>query len=553
MQKTEDTIWAKSKQLVKLSALSTALIFAFNANSFAAKVPEGVQLASKQEISVDGTEPETLDPQKMSGAPEGLIARQLFEGLINHDAEGNIQPGVATSWEHSPDYKIWTFKLRPEARWSNNDPVTAHDFVYAWRRLSDPKNASPYSDYLELLKLENASEVIKGQKPTDALGVKALDDHTLQLTLSQSLPYAVELTGHYIMFPTHQKTVEKFGDKWTLPENLVGNGAYSLAERVVNEKVVLKRNPTYWNNAETVLEKVNIIVIANESAGVNRYRANELDITFVPPVLFKKIQKEYPNELFINRKLANVTYEMNMDAEPLSDVRVRKALDLAVDRSIITDKITARGETPSYTFTPKYIFGGEQIKDPDYANWTQAERDAEARKLLKEAGYSKQNPLKFEVLYTKSEMLTNIGVALSSMWKKAFNGAVDVQLKQQEWKTYLDTKRERKFEMTFASWGADYNEATTYLTYFLSGGNFNRVGFNNKEYDDLINASYSVSSNEERQAIYAKAEALLDSHHPFISLYNPVGVFLKKPYVKGYEGKDPQSNYRYKDWYVEKH
>lgn len=517
-------------------------------------MPAGAELAKKQEITVDGTEPETLDPQRMSGSPEGVLARQLFEGLINHDAEGNIVPGVATSWEHSPDYKVWTFKLRPEAKWSNGDPVTAHDFVYAWRRLADPKNAYPYADYLELLKIENATEVVKGEKPVESLGIKAVDDHTLQLNLSQSLPYAVELTGHYIMFPTHQKTVEKFGDKWTLPENLVGNGAYSLGERVVNEKVVLKRNPTYWNNAETVLEKVNVLVIANETAGVNRYRANELDIVFVPPVLYKKIKQEYPDQLFVNRKLSNMTYEMNLDSKrPLADVRVRKALDLSVDRSIITDKITARGETPTYTFTPKYIVGGEKIKDPEYANWTQEERNKEALKLIKEAGYSKKNPLKFEILYTKSEMLTNIGVALGSMWKKNLDGAVEVTLKQQEWKTYLNTKRERNFDMTFGSWGADYNEATTYLTYHLSNSNFNRVGFSNKEFDDLIASSYTAPSDEVRQDIYAKAEALLDSHHPFISLYNPVGVFLKKPYVKGYEGKDPQSNYRYKDWYVEKH
>ncbi|MDO4697664.1 MAG: ABC transporter substrate-binding protein [Pasteurellaceae bacterium] len=553
MQNTKHTIWAKSKTLVKLSALSSALLFAFNSNAFAAKVPAGVQLAEKQELVVDGTEPETLDPQKMSGSPEGVIARQLFEGLINHDAEGKIEPGVAVSWEHSPDYKVWTFKLRPEAKWSNGEPVTAHDFVYAWRRLGDPKNGSPYADYLEILKLENATEVVKGEKPTDALGVKAIDDHTLEMTLSQSLPYAVQLVGHYIMFPTHQKTVEKFGDKWTQPANFVGNGAYILKERVVNEKTVFERNKHYWDDAATVINKATIVVTTGDSAGINRYRANEFHMAAVPPTMFKKIKEEYPNELFINSKLTNLTYEMNLDSKAFTDLRVRKALDLAVDRSIITDKVTGRGETPTFTFTPKAIVGAEKIKDPEYANWTQAEREAEAKKLLAEAGYNKKNPLKFEMLYTKSDLLTNIGVALGSMWKKVFDGAVEVTLKQQEWKTYLNTKRERQFDMTFASWGADYNEATTYLTYFLTGGNFNRIGFSNKEYDDLIASSYTAPSDEARQEIYAKAEAILDAQHPFISLYNPVGVFVKKPYLKGYEGKDPQSNYRYKDWYFEKH
>ncbi|MDH2924753.1 oligopeptide transport system substrate-binding protein [Nicoletella semolina] len=543
-KQTNKQIWIKT-------LIASAMVFT-SSSLFAAKVPAGVQLAERQYVAIAGTEPETLDPQRMSGSPEGDIARQLFEGLFVNDPDGKVVPALAYKWEHNDDYTQWTFHIRPEAKWSNGEAVTAHDFVYAWQRLIDPKNAFKYADYLSILKLVNADEIIKGDKPVESLGIKAIDDHTLVLTLSHSIPYIPDLLTHYVLSPTPKKIIEKYGERWVSPENMVGNGAYLIDQRVVNEKITFKRNPMYWNDKETVIDKAEILMITSENA-VNRYRANDLVLAGVPSVMYKKLKEEYPSHMLVNQRLTNSTLQINLQRDHFKDVRVRKALSLAVDRDILAKNVLGRGEKAAYLFTPKIINGAEKFKDPDFASWTQEERNKEAIRLLKEAGYSKQKPLEFELLYYKNESLKNIMVAVDSMWKKNLQGIVKVTLRNQEWKTYLGTRSEGKFDMVWAAWGADYNEATTYLNYFLSNSTFNDIGFKDEKYDELVKSSYKAKTDEERRNIYAQAEERLISLHPMISLYSPIGVSLKRPYLKGYEGKDPQSQFRFKDWYLEKY
>ncbi|MDO4697665.1 MAG: ABC transporter substrate-binding protein [Pasteurellaceae bacterium] len=554
MQNTEHTIWAKSKRLVKLSTLSSAILFALMPNAFAAKVPAGVQLAEKQEVRIQTTaEAATLDPQKMEGTGESLLARQLLEGLVATDEMDNIIPAVAERWESSKDFKTVTFYLRKDAKWSNGDPVTAHDFVFAWQRLVDPKTASPYATYLEFMKMENVADIVEGKKSPDTLGVKAVDDYTLQLTLTAPVPYAAELTQHTSLYPVHRATVEKFGDDWTRVENFIGNGAYKIKERVLNEKIEFERSPTYWNDKETVINKVTFYIL-NESSGIARYRSGDLDIANIPSTLYKdpKFRKEYDPQIHKSRKLGTFTYEMNLSKAPFDDIRVRKALDLALEREVITDKVLGFGQTPTYRFTPNYIGGGEKIKQPEYASWTQQQRNEAAQKLLSEAGYSKANPLKTELLYNTNEGLKNIAVAATSMWKKNLAGMTDITLKNMEWKTFLDTKQQKDYTLAFSAWIADYNDATTFLTYYLSNSDQNKIGFKSEKFDKLINDSYYAKNAEERAEIYAQAEEELGSHHPFVAIYHYAGLFIKNPKLKGYEGKSPQGVYFVRDLYLEK-
>lgn len=554
MQNTEHTIWSKTKKLVKLSGLTAAIMFALTPNAFAAKVPAGVTLSEVQEIELQtSAEAATLDPQKMEGTGESLIARQIFEGLVTTDEMDKLLPGVAERWESSNNYQTWTFHLRKEAKWSNGEPVTAHDFVFAWQRLVDPKTASPYASYLEFMKMANVADIIAGKQPVTNLGVKALDDHTLELTLTAPVPYADQLTQHTSLYPVHKATVEKFGDDWTRIENIVGNGAYKIADRVLNEKIVFERSPTYWNNQETVINKATYYIL-NDASSIARYRAGSLHISAIPKELYKdpKFQEEYKNEIHKSRKLGTFTYEMNLAQKPFDDIRVRKALDLGVERSIVTDKVLGFGQTPTFTFTPNYIGAGEKIKQPEYASWTQAQRNEEAKKLLAEAGYSKANPLKTELLYNTNEGLKSIAVAVTSMWKKNLDGMVDISLKNQEWKTFLDTKNQKNYTLAFSAWVADYNDASTFLTYYLSNSEQNKIGFKSEKFDKLINDSYHAKDETERAEIYAQAEAELNSHHPFVAIYHYAGLFIKKPNLKGYEGKSPQGVYFLKDLYLEK-
>ncbi|WP_159990281.1 ABC transporter substrate-binding protein [Pelistega ratti] len=542
------------QSIMKYSVLSATIIFGLSTTAFAAKVPEGTVLAEKQEITVNnGTEPQSFDPNQIAGGPESQVALQLFEGLVTADEDGNIIPGVAVSWEHSPDFKQWTFKLRPEAKWSNGDPVTAHDFVFAWQRLVTPATAAPYASYLEFLQIENANEIIEGKKSPDTLGIKAVDDYTLQLTLNNPVPYLVSMTAHPSVFPLPQKVIEKFGDSWVKKENIVGNGAYKLVDHVINGKIVFERNPFYWNDKETVIDKATFLAIESGVADVQRYRAGDLDVNNgLPAELYAKLKKEIPNEIFNNRILTTYTYDINHSKPPFNDIRVRKALNLALDRNIITDKVLGQGQIPTYVFTPPYINEGHKIQQPAYANQSMQERSAEAIKLLEEAGFSQSNPLKFTILYNTSEGHKKIAIAVASIWKKNTNGLINVKLENQEWKTFLDTRRQGNYEIALSGWGADYNQATTFTNYFLSDSSQNSTFYKSKAYDDVITNAYKIEDSEARAEAYAKAEQILADDFALIPFYNYVRVRLIKPYVGGYTGKDPLARVLLQNLYIKK-
>ncbi|OOR99563.1 oligopeptide ABC transporter substrate-binding protein OppA [Haemophilus paracuniculus] len=533
--------------------LASLVAFGVSATAFAAKVPEGTVLAEKQEIVINnGAEPSSFDPHKTEGVPESQIAYQLFEGLVTVDSDGKDQPGVAESWQSSPDYKTWTFKLRKDAKWSNGDPVTAHDFVYSWQRLVNPKTAAPYASFLTYLQVENAQDIIDGKKQPAELGVKAVDDYTFEVKLSAPVPYAIGLTTHTSLFPVNKNVVEKFGDAWVKKENFVGNGAYKLVDHVINEKIVFERNPNYWNDKETVINKATFLAIESLNTDVARYRAGDEDMTNygLPPEIYQKLKKEIPNEVFTVKTLSTYIYELNNKKAPFNDVRVRQALNLALDRNVITDKVLGQGQTPAYVFTPPYITEGNLIANPAYASEPMAERKVKAKKLLEEAGFSKTNPLKFTLLYNTNENHKKIALAASSLWKANTDGLVDVKLENQEWKTYLNTRREGKSEVARAGWAADYNQATTYVNYFLSNSSNNTAFYQSKAYDEAVAESYAATDAEGRAKAYAKAEAILAQDAPIVPVYFYVNTRLVKPYVKGYEGKDPQDNILLRNLYL---
>lgn len=536
--------------------VATLVVSGLSSQTWAAKVPEGTLLAEKQQIVINnGAEPSSFDPHKTDGLPEAQISYQLLEGLVTKDSDGNEQPGMAVSWESSSDFKQWTFKLRPDAKWSNGEPVTAHDFVFSWQRLATPTTASPYASYLDYLKVENAQDVIEGKKQPSELGVKALDDLTFQVTLSEPVPYLVGMTTHQSMLPVPKSVVEKYGDAWVKVENYVGNGAYKLAKHVINEKIEFERNPNYWNDKETVIEKATFLAIPSTNTDVQRYRAGEIDITNygLSPEIFPKLKAEIPDELFVVKTLSTYLYEINNQKKPFDDIRVRKALNLSLDRTIITDKVLAQGQTPTYVFTPPYIDEGEQIQQPAYSNQPMAERNAQAIKLLEEVGFSKANPLKFTILYNTNENHKKVAIAAASIWKTNTKGLIDVKLENQEWKTFLDTRRQGKSEVARAGWAADYNQATSFINYFLSNSSNNTAFYKSKAYDAAVAESYQAKDAAGRASAYAKAEAILAEDAAVVPVYNYVNTRLVKPYVKGYTGKDPQDDILLKNLYLIKH
>ena len=519
----------------------------------AAAAPAAGDLAEKQEIVINNSaEPESLDPHKVSGVPESNILRQMLVGLTTTDTEGNTVPGMATEWS-SEDNKVWVFKLR-DAKWSNGDPVTAHDFVYSFRRVVDPATASPYATYLAGLKVVNAQDIVDGKVKPDTLGVKAIDDKTLEVTLAEPVPYFPHALFHTSVKPVNQKVVEALGDQWTRVGNFVGNGPYTLKEWQVNERIVLERNPNYYDEANTTINKVTLLVIGSDTTDVQRYKAGEVDITYdaLPPTQFKQLQSELGDEVKVSPKLCTYYYEFNHTKAPFDDVRVRRALSLVLDRDTIVDKILGQGQKVAYQFTPEAT-NGIKNHTPEWKSWDKAKRIEEAKKLLNEAGYSESNPLKFELLYNTNEQHKTLAVAAASFWKDAL-GFVDVTLANQEWKTYLDTRRTQKHQMSRGGWCADYNEASTFLNTFLSTDSSNYGKYNSPAFDAIMAQTLGADvTPEQRAELYRQAEEVLDKEAATIFVYQYVAPRLVKPYVSGFATNDPQGQWHVKDLKILKH
>lgn len=518
--------------------------------ALAAQVPAGTKLLpDAQQIYVTniGTEPTTIDPQLVEETAGSAIVNDLFEGLYELDNTGKIKPAGAVSYEVDKTGTVYTFKLRPEAKWSNGEPVTAADYVYGWQRAADPKTASNYAWFIELTGVVNASEVTQGKKSPSELGIKALDDHTLQVTLKNPVPFFLKTLAHYTTFPAHKATIEKFGKDWVKPGNIVSNGAFVLKEWTPNERLSAERNTHYWNNQHTVLNKVIYLEIVSETAAYNRYRTGELHYTTYPLEQYKQLKSKSPEELVSVPTLASYYYVFNTQRKPFDDPKVRKALSLAIDRETITDKILGQGQIAAYSFTPPIVDGFE-LKKPASQLQSKEERIKQAKALLAEAGYGTDKPLTVDILYNTNESHKKIALAVSSMWKH--NLGVTATLNNMEWKTMVSALNEGDFGVSRYGWNGDYNDASTFLDIMTSSSSANSGKWFNKEYDALLAKAHDSLDPTERNALYQQAEALIDADAPIAPIYFSVKSRLLKPFVKGYPHLNPQDVVYSKELYL---
>lgn len=509
-------------------------------------------LAETQAIVVNNSiEPESLDPHRVSGISEANIIRQQLVGLVSTDLDGKTIPGMASSWE-SPDNKVWTFKLR-DANWSNGDPVTAHDFVYSLRRVVDPKIASPYGSYLVDAKVAGVEAVLNGEASPETLGVKALNDKTLQVTLSEPVPYFPDMLIHTSTYPVPQKTVEAFGDKWTDPANIVVNGPYKISDWQVNDQIVLKRNPSYYDDANTTIDTVTMLPIASETTNVARYKAGEIDIGGgMPTEQFESLKDELGNQVQVSPSLCSFYYQYNNAKPPFDDVRVRRALAFALDRETITEKVMGQGQIPAYQNTPHSISGVKTF-EPEWQDWDKNKRIDEAKRLLNEAGYNANNTLDFELLYNTNEGNKKLAVATSSLLKEAI-GFVDITLVNQEWKTFLDTFRDGNYQMARYTWCGDYNEPSTFLNIVKTGNSNNLGRYSSAKFDSLMNQTLKEGvTSAQRAELYRQAEAQLDTDMPQLNVFHIVKLSMVKPHVINFPLQDPLSNWQIKDVSIAKH
>jgi oligopeptide transport system substrate-binding protein len=492
----------------------------------------GTALAQRQVLHRgNGAEPQSLDPHKSEGVPESNLQRDLYEGLTNDSPDGGIMPGAARAWEISEDGLVYIFHMRADGRWSNGDPVTAHDFEYGLRRSVDPTTLSNYS--IMLRPILNAEQIIAGELPPEALGVRALDDMTLEIRLNGPTPYFLGVLTHSASYPVHRATVEQYGDRWARPGRLVSNGAYRLRDWVMQSHIVLERNPHYWDNANTTIEEVWYYPTENQSTELQRYRADALDMTYDLP--FRQlawIRANLPDELVISEYLGIYYFGINVTREPFKDnVKLRRALNLAIDRDIITQQVTTAGEIPAYGWVPNAANYRQYV--PEWAHWTQEERLAEARRLYAEAGYSPDRPLRLQILYNTHENHRTISVAVSSMWNEALG--IQTELVNEEWKVYLETRRTKQTTQVYrAGWIGDYNDAFTFAEIMHSESGLNDSGWSNPRYDELLALASQENDMERRAEHLYEAERILIDDVPLIPIYFYVTKRLVKPWVGNY-------------------
>ncbi|MDC9595989.1 ABC transporter substrate-binding protein [Xenorhabdus anantnagensis] len=515
-------------KVIKILTYSMSIMLGSITLSYAAVIPSGTKLAEKQEIvRNNGAEPASLDVNKVEGNIALNIINDFFDTLVGTDKKGNILPKLAVSWD-TKDNKTWIFHLRKGIKWSDGTPITAHDVVFSWRRLTNPKTMSPYGSYFVDASVVNAKEILAGKKKVEELGVKALDDSTLEVRLEKPVGYFLQMLAFPITVPISKKVVEKYGDKWTQPEFFVSSGAFKLSEWKVNEKIVGVKNPYYWDNKNTVINKVTYLPLSSDISDLNRYLAGEIDITFTIPLgSFSSLKESIGSQIHISPILSTYYYSFNNKKPPFNDIRVRQALSLALDRNIIANKVVAQGQIPAYTILPPGI-GGFKFKQPEYEKWTQAQRIKKAKQLLNEAGFNKNKPLEFNLVYNSSEMHKKIAIAATSMWKKNLGVIANIQTK--EWKVLLDNEHQGKFDVVRAGWISDYNSPMSFLNIFTTHQTNNVSFYSNKDFDNWVRKAGETNNQKDFQ----QAIDIMTKDTPIVPVYYYVTDQLVKPYIGGY-------------------
>ncbi|MGI4860664.1 MAG: peptide ABC transporter substrate-binding protein [Janthinobacterium lividum] len=531
----------------RLTSLAIALLCQLPV-SFAAVVPPGVTLAAKQElIRNNGSEIETLDPANVETVIASNVSRDLFEGLTATDGEGHVVPGVASTWEQK-DRTTWIFHLRPDAKWSNGAPVVAQDFVYGCQRFVDPKTASAYAGTLGIF-FVNGSDIIAGKKPPSALGVTALDAHTIEVRTPFPVPFLPELMSYGNVGPVYKPVVDKYGKDWVKPGNMVNNGAFLLSDWQVNSRLVLTRNPRYWDAANVQLTKVTYLPVEDGNTDVKLYEAGDNDLVYqLPSGTYPRYKQTYSNEMKSGPQLGIRYYDFNSRDPLLKDVRVRKALTMVIDRELLANKVLADGQRPLYGLIPQGVSGADPMTY-DWAAWPMEKRVAAARALLAQAGVKPGTTLNF--IYDNSEYHKKMALFAASEWHEKLG--LNTTLSAMEFKVKLKVVHQGKFQIARAGWTADYNDANTFLGLVECQSPENDAFTCNPRVDALINEGNNTVDPVHRKQLLTQAAKLAMDDYPILPLVQYSLVRLVKPYVGGYSEKNPMDRYRDKDLYIIKH
>ena len=524
--------------LIRLAGLSAAATLILLSSGCGQGLPDAdAGVANGYLLLGNGAEPKTLDPQRATGVTENKIISALIEGLIAyHPTDDNLPaPGVAENWESNADASVWTFKLRPDAVWSNGDPVTAGDFVYSYRRMLDPAFTGEYAQMLFLIKNAEAFKMGKISDFGD-VGVTAVDDLTLRIELVGPTPFFLSMLKHYSWFPVHPGTIEAHGGPldmsgdWTLPENFVGNGAFVIDTWKPNQYLLVSKSPTYWDRDTVRLNGIYFFPVEDDNTEKRMFDSGLLHVTgTVPTNDVPSLRETRPDIIHIDDYLGTYFFRTNVTRPPLDNPLVRRALNLAIDRQAIVDKVTLADQKPAYAYVPAGFNG---YPSPQVLGY----RPDEARRLMAEAGFPNGEGFpELYLLFNTSEGHRKIAEAIVAMWNE--NLGINMQLENKEWKVYLDAQTLLDYDISRSGWIGDYMDPITFLEMFTTGNGNNDTGWSNARYDELIAKGFRSTNQEEHFASLLEAEKILLDELPIIPLYWYTRVYLKDPRVKGWNPK----------------
>jgi oligopeptide transport system substrate-binding protein len=493
-----------------------------------------------------GGEPGTLDPGAAADSFSLEVLGDLYEGLTAETADGAIVPGVAASWTVDSTGTKYEFHLRHDARWSNGAPVRAQDFVSAWRRVVDPKQASPMADNLRIIL--GAQEIIVGHAMPSSLGVSAPRDDVVEVVLTRPAPYFPQLLTHYSTFPVFSDSAARSHDSRTW----VSNGPYVLSSWTPGGTLQLLKNQLYWDRVNVGITNVVYVPLPDENAEWLRYRADELDLTqSVPAAALASIRAELPSELHIAPFLGTMYYAFNLRAAPFkNNLELRKALVMAVDRRVILRSIQPFGQQPAFGFVPPGTWN-YQPQSWDWAEMPDAARVAEAKLSYAKAGYSIQTPLHLKLIFNSSPGIKQIAIAIAAMWRETLG--IETELIDEEYRVFLDSRKDSsRWEIVRLAWLADYNDAGSFLDTFRSDSPNDDSGYDSPQFNALIGEAENTSDVQKRREILESAERTMLAEYPVIPIYFFSSKRLFKPYIQG-EKANPLNRLYSKHLNIEAH
>ena len=485
---------------------------------------------------------DTLDPHRSSAAWENIIIGDMFLGLTQHTADGQVIPAMAESWTTSEDGLVWTFTLR-DTTWSDGVPLTAEDFVFALRRIQDPAIASQYSSLLYIIK--NAQPLNEGRVAPEELGVRAIDDRTLEITLEEPAPYLEGLLTHYTTYPVPRHIVEQYGEAWVQPENIEVNGPYKLVYWVTGDQLVTEKNPAFYEADSLCVERVSYFELEELAAGERRIEAGELDINNAFDGGRKaELDRRLPGWARTTPGLLTTYWSFNSSEAPFDDIRVRKALAMALDREYLVENVLTPGFVPAYSFVPPGINNYETDRpEVSWKSLSRAERLVEARSLLEDAGYGPDNPLRFEYKHRSTDDNPKAAPVAQANWNEIAPW-VDAQILRQDTKVLYADLRQSNFQVSDGAWLADYNDPLNFL-YLLDSdtGQQNYGNYANPEYDRLLEAASQERDLTRRAELFAEAEKIMLEDHPITPMWFQVTKNLVDPNLEGW-AENAEDNHR---------